>query len=102
MPRHGRSRYRHWATKIVFDMGRRNFHGKIITLADSVEADYLVYVQCNECRAQKQMHPYTLVSKYKRLTTARLDTALPGFRCKSCRRGVSVTITCTYRRMGDF
>jgi len=82
-------------------MGRRNFHGKVETLADSVEANYLVIVKCDQCETGRQMHPYNLISKYKRLTKAPLDTLLPGFFCKTCRSPVSVTISCTYRRSGE-
>jgi len=82
-------------------MGRRNFHGKVVTLADSVEADYLVYVTCDRCETRRQMHPYNFISKHKRLTKASLDTSLPGFFCKTCRSKVSATITCTYRRSGE-
>jgi len=82
-------------------MGRRNFHGKVATLADSVEADYLVFVKCDRCETSKQMHPYNLTSKFARLTNAKLDTLLPGFFCKTCRSPVSVTITCTYRHPGE-
>jgi hypothetical protein len=40
VPRRGKTRYRHWATKLDadFGMGRRNFHGTVNTLADAVEA----------------------------------------------------------------
>ena len=82
-------------------MGRRNFHGKVTTLADSVEADYLVFVKCDRCETGKQMHPYNLISKYKQLTKAPLDKLLPGFFCRACRDPVSVTITCTYRHPGE-
>ena len=82
-------------------MGRRNFHGKIATLADSVEADYLVMVKCHRCETDRQMHPYNLISKYKQLAKAPLDQLLPGFFCKTCRSPVSATITCTYRRSGE-
>ncbi len=83
-------------------MGRRNFHGTVRTLADSVEADYLVIVKCDRCETGRQMHPYKLTSKYQRLLHAALDTSLPGFFCKTCRSPVCTTITCTYRRSGEF
>ncbi len=38
-------------------MGRRNFHGKVRTLADSVEADYLVIVKCDRGETGRQMPP---------------------------------------------
>jgi hypothetical protein len=82
-------------------MGRRNFHGRVETLADAVEADYLVIVKCDRCAQSKQMHPYKLTSRHKQLVTARLDQLLPGFFCKTCRSPASVTITCTYRRSGE-
>jgi hypothetical protein len=84
-------------------MGRRNFHGKIVTIADAVEADYLVIVKCGRCETDKQMHPYNLVSgdRGKRLLNAPLDTELSGFFCKRCRRSVNATIRCTYRHPGE-
>jgi len=82
-------------------MGRRNFHGKVATLADSCDADYLVIVKCERCETGKQMHPYNLVSSHKQLIHALLDTPLPGFFCKTCRGSVSVAITCTYRHPGE-
>lgn len=83
-------------------MGRRNFHGAVVTLADACEADYLITVRCQQCGARRQMHPYRLIGQHKRLTTARLDTVLPGFHCRVCKRNVSVTITCTYQHPGGW
>ena len=96
------SRYRHWATNLTFAMKRRNFTGKVVTLADAVEADYLVFVECNRCRTRKQMHPYTILSKKHALASAPLDTPVAGFKCNRCRTSVWVTIHCTYRHPGDF
>jgi hypothetical protein len=42
-------------------MGQRNFHGRVATLADAVEADYLVIVKCERCETWRQMHPYRLI-----------------------------------------
>ncbi len=98
--RRWKSRYRHWATKLDLDtdMGRRNFHGEVKTLADAVEADYLVLVECQNCSRRKQMHPYKIL----KLGNAILGTPLAGFKCTTCRCSVSVVITCTYRRSGEF
>ena len=74
-------------------MGRHNFHGRVETLGDSCQADYLVMVICDRCQTQKQMHPYKLIAAKKLLTTAPLGSPLPGFFCKTCRRSTSVTIT---------
>jgi len=82
-------------------MGRRNFHGQVLTLGDSCQADYLVMVVCDRCHAQKQMHPYKLIAANKSLTNAALGVPLPGFFCKSCRRSARATVTCTYRRSGE-
>lgn len=84
-------------------MLRRNFSGKPATLADCVEADYLVVVTCKRCETGRQLHPYNLVSgkNGNRLMSARLDTELSGFFCKTCRSSVSVTVTCTYRHPGE-
>jgi hypothetical protein len=81
-------------------MGRRNFHGKVETLADACEADYLIVVKCERCETRKQMHPYNLLSGHNRLATARFDTELAGFFCITCQSHVSVTITCTHMRPG--
>lgn len=83
-------------------MKRRNFTGKIVTLADSVEADYLVFVECNNCRSRKQMHPYAILSQKHELASAPLDVPMAGFKCKSCGKSVWATVTCTYRHPGDF
>ena len=83
-------------------MGRHNFHGQVVTLADACEADYLVIVRCDRCETRKQMHPYRLIGAHRRLTDAKLDTMLPGFFCKTCRSPVSVTITCTYQHPGGW
>jgi hypothetical protein len=97
-----RSKYRHWATKFDdIDMGRRNFDGQVRTLSDACEAGYLVFVECGQCAGRKQMHPYKLLAKHKRLAKAPLGVELAGFRCGACRCSVSVTITCTYRRPGE-
>lgn len=97
-----RSRYSHWATKFsANDMGRRNFHGKVETIGDSCQADYLVMVVCQRCKTEKQMHPYTLMSAKNTLHSAKLGVALPGFFCKRCRHSVRVIVTCTYRRSGE-
>jgi len=83
-------------------MGRRRFHGTVATLADACEADYLVIVKCERCGTRKQMHPYNLIGSHKHLATAPLNTVLPGFYCRTCRSHVSVTITCTHKRSGEF
>jgi hypothetical protein len=83
-------------------MWRRNFHGTVNTLADAVEADYLVLVVCQECLRRRQMHPYKLTSKYAKLHHAKFDVVLPGFYCSGCRQKVSVKIICTHRRSGEF
>jgi hypothetical protein len=81
-------------------MGRRNFHGPVRTLADSCEADFLVLVKCLRCETSRQMHPYRLVSRHKRILDAALDQPLPGFFCRTCRSSVSVVISCTYTHPG--
>jgi hypothetical protein len=83
-------------------MGRRNFHGTVVTLADACDANYLVIVKCERCCAWRQMHPYRLIQTRKRLTTALLNVPLPGFYCRTCRSSVSVIVTCTHRRSGEF
>jgi formate dehydrogenase maturation protein FdhE len=83
-------------------MGRRSFHGAVVTLADACEADYLVVVKCKRCETSKQMHPWNLIAPHKRLATAPLNAMLPGFYCRTCRSRVSVTITCTHKRSGEF
>ncbi len=82
-------------------MGRRNFHGAVVTLGDCVQADYLVMVRCDGCNAEKQMHPYKLIAVQRNLTGAALGALLPGFFCKTCRKSVNVIIACTYRRSGE-
>ncbi len=82
-------------------MGRRNFRGPVITLADSCEANYLVIVICGRCETRRQMHPYKLLAGHDALLHAKLGTFMPGFFCKTCRRSVSATITCTYRHPGE-
>jgi hypothetical protein len=82
-------------------MGRHNFHGAIETIGDSCQADYLVMVACEQCRAEKQMHPYRLISANQTLTSAALGVPLPGFFCKHCRRSARAIVTCTYRRSGE-
>lgn len=81
-------------------MGRRNFHGRVDTLADAREADYLVIVKCERCETRRQMHPYRLIQTHRRLATAPLNAVLPGFFCRTCRSKVSVTITCTHMHPG--
>jgi hypothetical protein len=81
-------------------MGRKNFHGPVRTLADCCEADYVVIVRCERCDTRRQMHPFRLISRSKRILDAPLDKPLPGFRCTTCRSSVSVTITCTYSHPG--
>jgi hypothetical protein len=82
-------------------VGRRNYHGKVETIGDSCEADYLVMVVCQRCRSEKQMHPYTLISTKRTLQSAKLGVALPGFFCNRCRNPVRAVVTCTYRRSGE-
>jgi hypothetical protein len=83
-------------------MGRRNYRGTVITLADACAADYLVQVTCERCKARKQMHPWLLIRRREALKPAMLETPLPGFRCTACRRSVRAIVSCTYRRPGDF
>ena len=81
-------------------MGRRNFHGPVLTLVDASEADYLVIIRCERCDTRKQTHAHKLISKYKKLTTASLGTPLPGFYCKTCRSSLRAIIVCTYEHPG--
>ncbi|HEY1613769.1 MAG TPA: hypothetical protein VGF97_08775 [Rhizomicrobium sp.] len=83
-------------------MRRRRFEGRAATLADSCEADYVVVVTCGQCGAKRQMHPYRLIHARRSLETARLDTELSGFFCRTCRRSVSVTIACTFQHPGGW
>jgi hypothetical protein len=82
-------------------MGRRSFHGQVVTLADACEADYLVIVKCQSCGARRQMHPFKLISRRKPLMHSVLDTSLPGFFCKACGRDATVTISCTHTHPGS-
>lgn len=82
-------------------MRKHLYRGSIRTLVDSCEADYLVLVTCQRCDAQKQMHPFTLLSNHRALTNARLGEPLSGFFCRSCRHKVQAVITCAYRRSGE-
>jgi hypothetical protein len=81
-------------------MGRRSFHGQVVTLADACEADYLVIVKCQSCGAHRQMHPFKLISRHRSLMRAVLDTSLPGFFCNTCGRSANVTISCTHAHPG--
>jgi hypothetical protein len=78
----------------------RRFEGEVRTLVDACDANYLVIVKCLRCDVRRQTHPYSLLSANRRLTSAALDTTLPGFYCKTCQSKVSVTIACTYSRPG--
>jgi hypothetical protein len=82
-------------------MGRRNFHGQVVTLGDACEADYLVTVRCERCDTRRPMHPYNIICRHEVLKLAALDTMLPGFFCKTCRSRVSVVVSCTYKRSGE-
>jgi hypothetical protein len=55
-------------------MGRRGFHGQVVTLADACEADYLVIVRCQSCGARKQTQPFKLISRHQPLVESALDT----------------------------
>jgi hypothetical protein len=79
---------------------RRKFQGKVVTLGDSCEADYLVIVRCLSCGAQKQMHPYRLIARRKSLAVEALETPLEGFHCKACSASVRATVSCTFERPG--
>lgn len=81
-------------------MKRKNFQGRVETLADSCEADYLVILICGRCETKRQMHPYRLISANRKLTGAKLKQPLKGFFCKTCKSSVSVTIYCTYNHPG--
>jgi hypothetical protein len=81
-------------------MARRKFDGPIRTIADSCEADYLVIVKCDRCDTRKQMHPFKLIARNKRILDAPLDKPLKGFRCTTCRSSVSAIVTCTYTHPG--
>jgi hypothetical protein len=81
-------------------MGRRSFHGQVVTLADACEGDYLVIVKCQSCGSRRQMHPFRLISRHKPLVRAALDTPLAGFFCKACSRSANVTISCTHTHPG--
>jgi hypothetical protein len=83
-------------------MGRRNFHGTVKTLADAVEADYLILVVCQECLRRRQMHPYKLTSKQDRFLRANFEEVYEGFRCTGCKQNVAVKFICTHRRSGEF
>lgn len=82
-------------------MGRRGFHGQVVTLADACEADYLVVVKCQGCGAHRQMHPFRLISRHKALMHSELGAPLSGFFCKACGRKANVTISCTHRHPGS-
>lgn len=82
-------------------MGRRSFHGRVVTLADACEADYLVIVECQNCGARRQMHPFKLISRRTPLMHSALDTVLPGFFCKACGCDATVTISCTHMHPGS-
>lgn len=60
-------------------MLRRKFQGKVETIADACEADYIVTVKCERCETRKEMHRYKLLSRHPRLAIAALDTELPRF-----------------------
>ena len=82
-------------------MGRRNFHGKVETIADACEADYIVSVKCWRCETRRTMHPYNLLTARPSLATAALDTEQKGFYCRTCRSSVSAIVSCTYAHPGD-
>jgi hypothetical protein len=104
VPRCGKTRYRHWASNLDLEnlMGRRNFHGTVKTLADAVEADYLIFVVCEMCSRRRQMHPYKITSKYSQFLAATFGPVFDGFHCNGCKQNVSVTFVCTHRRPGEF
>ena len=81
-------------------MGRRSFRGQVVTLADACEADYLVIVECQNCGARRQMHPFRLISRHQELMYSALGASLQGFFCKACGRGANVTISCTHTHPG--
>ncbi len=82
-------------------MGRPSFRGTVETLSDANQAGYYVFVKCERCETKKEFHPYKLLSKYKRLIGAPLDTAIDKFYCRTCRSHVRAIISCNFRRSGD-
>jgi len=83
-------------------VGRTNFHGAVETLSDANQAGYYVFVKCERCQTQKEFQPYNLLSRYKRLIGAPLDTEIEKFYCRTCRSHVRAIISCNYRRTGEF
>jgi len=83
-------------------MGQPNFRGPVETLSDANDAGYYIFVKCECCETKKEFHPYKLLSRYKRLIGAPLDTEIEKFYCLTCRSHVRAIISCNYRRTGEF
>lgn len=118
--RGGRSRYRHWATKLTFDdltgkieasgnhglthnegsMGFRRYKGPVNTLEQASLADFPVRITCQKCGHFKQMHAFEALQKLsKKKPDGDVQLFVPVKGVFKCRCGhATVKITAPMKR----
>ena len=72
-------------------MGYRKYHGPVTTLQEAVNAGITFRLACPSCENVTMMYAWTILQGRKGKDVD-LGKAVPGFRCKWCKRRVSVVL----------
>lgn len=72
-------------------MGYKKYHGPVTTLQEAVYAEISFRLACPECEHVTMMYAWTIM-KARKGRDVRLGIPVPGFRCKRCKRKVSLVL----------